>query len=132
MVTTRRSSLISFTVLVFGRLTSMPDCRIGAVIIKMIRSTSMTSTKGTILISEREVPVWRASCGMRFYPDLRLNFIRGVGCMSVGSRHFSLLQVILLDQRRDFHGEIIHARAHFANIMHEVVIGDHRGDGCKQ
>src|SRR2546425_4350837 len=64
MVITKRSSAISFTVLVLGRSTSMPDCRIGAVIMKMTSSTSTTSTKGTMLISESEVPVWRESCGI--------------------------------------------------------------------
>src|SRR5271169_6104113 len=69
--TTTRDSEISLTVLVFGTSTSIPDCRIGAVIMKITRSTSMTSTKGTILISEREVPVWRASCGIFVLFQLR-------------------------------------------------------------
>src|SRR5579863_5431746 len=69
--TTTRESEISFTVLVFGTSTSMPDCRIGAVIMKITSSTSITSTNGTMLISEREVPVWRASCGIFFKRVLR-------------------------------------------------------------
>ena len=85
----------------------MPDCRIGAVIIKMISSTSMTSTKGTILMSESDVPVWRVSCGMescgrrvspskwaRAWPRGRLG-----------------LEILLFDQRGNFHGEVIHPRA---------------------
>src|SRR4029077_14683901 len=72
--TTTRDSEISLTVLVFGTSTSMPDCRIGAVIMKITRSTSITSTKGTMLISEREVPVWRASCGIFVF--FRLRFAR--------------------------------------------------------
>src|SRR5579864_420818 len=70
--TTTRDSEISLTVLVLGTSTSMPDCRIGAVIMKITRSTSMTSTKGTMLISEREVPVWRASCGIFVFFQLRV------------------------------------------------------------
>src|ERR1700686_4961253 len=62
--TTTRDSEISLTVLVFGTSTSMPDCKIGAVIMKITRSTSMTSTNGTMLISEREDPDWRPSCGI--------------------------------------------------------------------
>src|ERR1700674_23546 len=69
--TTTRDSEISLTVLVFGTSTSMPDCKIGAVIMKITRSTSITSTKGTMLISEREVPVWRASCGIFVFFQLR-------------------------------------------------------------
>src|ERR1700730_6909948 len=69
--TTTRDSEISFTVLVFGTSTSMPDCRMGAVIMKMTRRTSITSTKGTMLISEREVPVGRASCGMFVFFQVR-------------------------------------------------------------
>src|SRR6267143_6761563 len=63
-VTTRRSWLISFTVRVFGTSTSMPDWRIGAVIMKIMSSTRTTSTNGTMLISESEVCVDLESCGM--------------------------------------------------------------------
>src|SRR6266545_3050327 len=41
--------------LVFGTLTSMPDCRMGAVTINITSSTSTTSTKGVTLISESEL-----------------------------------------------------------------------------
>src|SRR5207302_3931952 len=45
----------------------------GAVIIKMMSSTSTTSTNGTILISESEVCVDLESCGMfPFYQGGRL------------------------------------------------------------
>src|SRR6266436_1472956 len=55
--TTRRCSVISFTECVLGTSSSMPDCRMGAVIMKMIRRTSTMSMNGTMLISEREVCV---------------------------------------------------------------------------
>ena len=55
MLITRRSSVISFTDRVLGTLTSMPDCSTGAVTMKMISSTSTTSTSGVMLMSEREV-----------------------------------------------------------------------------
>src|SRR5216683_1991627 len=74
--TTTRDSEISLTVLVFGTSTSMPDCRIGAVIMKITRSTSMTSTNGTMFISEREVPVWRANCGIFVFFQLRFTRLR--------------------------------------------------------
>src|ERR1700730_17653492 len=80
METTTRDSEISFTVFVLGTSTSIPDCRIGAVIMKITSSTSITSTKGTMLISERVVPVWRASCGiifLLFYCVLLRGFVLG-------------------------------------------------------
>ena len=59
-----------FTVLVLGTSTSMPDCRMGAVIMKMISSTKTTSMNGTMLISESDVCVC-LTCGIvgwrRFY-----------------------------------------------------------------
>ena len=70
MVMTMRGWVISFTVLVLGTSTSIPDWRIGAVIMKMISRTRTTSMNGTILISESEVPVSRCICGMVFfYPN---------------------------------------------------------------
>src|ERR1039458_4573896 len=58
MVTTRRCSVISLTVRVLGTETSIPDCRTGAVIMKMTSSTSTTSTSGAMLISASEDRVW--------------------------------------------------------------------------
>src|SRR6476646_2286211 len=57
MEITRRSSEISFTTFVLGTETSMPDSSTGAVTIKMISSTSTTSTNGVTLISESDVSV---------------------------------------------------------------------------
>src|ERR1700722_20722384 len=51
MVSTSRCSVISFTALVIGTATSIPDCNTGAVIIKITSSTSTTSTRGVMLIS---------------------------------------------------------------------------------
>src|ERR1035441_4218007 len=58
MVTTRRCSVISLTVRVLGTETSIPDCKTGAVVMKMTSSTSTTSTSGVMLISASEVRVW--------------------------------------------------------------------------
>ena len=57
MLMTMRSSVISLTVRVLGTLTSMPDCNTGAVTMKMISSTSTTSTSGVTLMSEIELCV---------------------------------------------------------------------------
>jgi len=54
----------SFTVLVLGTSTSIPDCRIGAVIMKIISNTSKTSMNGTILMSASVESVPRCICGM--------------------------------------------------------------------
>src|SRR4051812_11444320 len=64
MVTTSRCSVISLTLCVLGTSTSMPDCRMGAVIMKMIRSTRTTSMNGIMLISESDVCVDLDSWGM--------------------------------------------------------------------
>src|SRR5271165_6071276 len=103
MVTTRRCSVISFTVCVFGRSTSIPDCRMGAVIMKMISSTSTTSMNGTMLMSERLVCVALASCG-----------ISGKG---------------FFDLRGEFQGEGVQTLRQIANVLQEMVISDKGGDG---
>src|ERR1035438_3854046 len=54
IVSTRRCSVISLTVRVLGTETSMPDCRTGALIMKMMSSTRTTSTSGVTLISASE------------------------------------------------------------------------------
>src|SRR5579863_9664393 len=105
MVTTTRDCGMSFTVCVCGKSTSMPDCRIGAVIMKMMSSTRTTSTSGTILISESEVPVC-LSCGMA------ADFLRA---------HF-------FDLRRNFHGEIIHARAEISDAADKIIVRDDGGN----
>ena len=52
MVTMRCSSVIWLTVRVCGTATSMPDCRTGAVTMKMRSRTRTTSTSGVMLMSE--------------------------------------------------------------------------------
>src|SRR4029077_9323526 len=71
MVMTKRCSVISWTVFVFGTSTSMPDCSIGAVIIKMISNTRTTSMNGIILISESVDWVDFEICICFFYGELR-------------------------------------------------------------
>src|SRR5580700_3969951 len=104
MVTTTRATLISFTVFVFGRSTSMPDCSTGAVIMKIIRSTSTTSTSGTMLISASDVSVCLESWGMA----------RGQLVIN-GFNHGQKL-----------HREVIHAGGGAANLAQELVIKDDR------
>src|SRR6267143_4462878 len=70
METTSRCSVISLTECVLGTSTSMPDCRMGAVIMKMIRRTRTTSMNGTMLISERAVWVDLFSWGINALPEI--------------------------------------------------------------
>src|SRR5271167_1046688 len=48
----------------------MPDCRMGAVIMKMMRRTRTTSMKGTMLMSERLVWVDLESWGIGGYSGI--------------------------------------------------------------
>src|SRR5579864_7755458 len=104
MVTTTRDCGMSLTVCVCGRSTSMPDCRIGAVIMKMMSSTRTTSTSGTILISDSDVPV----------------------CLSCGIADF--LRAHFFNLRGNFHGEIIHARAQISDAADKIIVRDDGGN----
>src|SRR5579862_1435035 len=158
METTMRDSAISLTVLVFGTSTSMPDCRMGAVIIKITSRTSMTSTKGTILISEREVPVWRASCGIfdffqrenksltqRTPSKPRTQSQIGIvfSSLSLCAKAFriyskllksspALARIHFFNDRRNFQREAVHARAEISDVMQKVVVGNHGGNGGEE
>src|SRR5882724_5268479 len=115
MVMTSRCSVISRMVLVLGTSTSMPDCRIGAVIMKMISRTSTTSTNGTMLISESEVCVCLESDGIGtlFSWALQLPFsIEG-----------------FLDLRGDFESECVKTLRQIANVLQKLIIKDNRWDG---
>src|SRR5277367_1449334 len=119
IVTTTRCSVSSLTVLVFGTATSMPDCRTGAVSMKITSSTSTTSTNGVILISASAVCVWpflfvKATCGLPF-------------------------DGVLIGHQRDFfHAvqqfarKIVHARGLAAQPPRELVIGNHRRNSDNQ
>src|SRR5438105_3416344 len=118
MLTTRRSWLMSLMVLVLGTSTSMPDCRMGAVIMKMMRRTRTTSTNGTILISESEVCVDLTICIVilrRGWWDGREKLVK-----------------CLLDLRGDFHSEIVQALPQVTNVLQKLVVKDDRGDGGSQ
>src|SRR5271163_779740 len=141
MVMTMRTWLSSFTVFVFGTSTSIPDCRIGAVIMKMISSTRTTSMNGTMLISESDDPVSRCTCGMVFFlPE----HVAGCGChpepatagegtafpFSVATSR--LRAVNRFNLRYKLRRKTIHARRDAANSAQVMVVGDHRGYGGKQ
>src|SRR5215470_12071346 len=105
---TSRCSVISLTVLVLGTSTSIPDCKIGAVIIKMISSTSTTSMNGTMLISDSDDCVFPASCGIS----------------STGER--------LFDLSSDLQRERIEALRQVTNVANEIVVENDGRDRRKQ
>src|ERR1700733_12555818 len=114
MVTTIRDSVISFTVLVFGTATSMPDCSTGAVSMKITSSTSTTSTSGVMLISASDVCVCpvllvKATCG------LPLDWL------------LARLERDLFHAVEQLAGEVVHARRKVAAARRELVVGHHRG-----
>src|SRR5690349_117422 len=117
MVTTRRCSVMTLTVLVLGTSTSMPDCRMGAVIMKMMRSTKTTSMNGTMLISESDVCVPLEICG--------IDFFAAGGKPPASAKSF-------LDLRSDFESKGVEALPEFANVSQELVVKDDRGNGGKQ
>src|SRR5579859_2093212 len=117
MVRTRRCWVISFTLRVFGTDTSMPDCSTGAVTIKMMSSTSTTSTNGVMLISASEVRVW---------PLLAVKATRGLPLHRVlfGADFFQAVQ--------QFAREVIHAGTELAQRGGELVVRDDRRNGDQQ
>src|SRR5246127_5210538 len=117
MLITMRSSVISFTVRVLGTFTSIPDCRTGAVTMKMISSTRTTSTSGVMLISASEVRVW---------PLLAVKATRGPPL------HRFLFGSDLFQAVEQFAREVVHAGAELAQRRGELVVGDHGGDGHQQ
>src|SRR5271163_1560272 len=114
MVTTRRCSVISRTVLVLGTATSMPDCRTGAEIMKMTSSTSTTSTSGVMLISARAVWV---------RPLLVVNATR-LSLSAARSDRLLGADIDVFHAVEQLAGEIVHARAELAETAGELVVGD--------
>src|SRR5271167_699107 len=114
MLMTSRSSVISLTLRVFGTETSIPDCSTGAVTMKMINSTSTTSTSGVMLISASEVRVWpllavKATCGLPLHRFL------------FGGDFFQAIE--------QFAREVVHAGAKLAQRGGELVVGDDGRNG---
>src|SRR5271168_2221665 len=117
MVSTIRCWVISFTLRVFGTETSIPDCSTGAVTMKMMSSTSTTSTSGVMLISASEVRVWpllavKATCGLPLHRFL------------FGGDFFQAVE--------QFAGEVVHAGAKLAQGSGELVVSDDGGNGDQQ
>src|ERR1700722_3636182 len=117
IVSTRRCWVISLTLRVFGTETSIPDCSTGAVTMKMIRSTSTTSTSGVMLISASEV---------RVCPLLAVKATRGLPL------HRFLFGGDFFQAIEQFAGEVVHAGAKLAKGSGELVVRNDGWDGDQQ
>src|SRR5579884_998844 len=161
MVMTTRAEGIWRTVRVLGRSTSMPDCKTGAVIMKITSKTSITSMNGTMLISESELAVGFISWGIanlsfRSFGSpgpqpgygnhgcrqsaKRLRrasaFVSGFQHRDAASRgprrHRRALLARHLDVRHHFRDEIVHPGGEFADAVEKVVVKNHRRNRGKQ
>src|SRR5271157_10889 len=118
MVTTGSSCAVSFTACTLGTSTSMPNSITWAVSMKMIRSTSTTSTNGVTLISDRLPPPPRR---LDPYPPPPLTEIA-----------MALLSETALGHVQELHGKVVHARADLPNPVAKNIIENRRGDGGRQ
>src|SRR3954470_7959635 len=100
-----------FWALAFGSATSTPWWSMGAAIMKMMSSTSITSTRGVTLMS-----AITGSSSPSPLPKLK--------AISPGP-----LGEIPLGQVEEFEHEVVHPRAQPAHVLGEVVVGDEGGNG---
>src|SRR5215470_3911087 len=122
MLTTGRSLTVSLVVFTAGTSTSMPDSITWAVSIKMISSTSSTSTNGVTLISDSAAPPRRPP---RPRPPLSL--------VEKATGHSSpLLLKVALGHIQELDGEVVHARADFLEHVTEVVVENSRRNSRAQ
>src|SRR3972149_7292626 len=136
MLTTSFSCEISLTVRVRGTSSSIPDCRIGAVSMKITSKTSSTSTKGVTLMSESDVCV---------FPSVSVNAIVPVQqedrcpaglarcpasevCSGSGGFLPPGLTVVPFRRVQKFQSEVIQSFGEFSNPSEKVVVADDRGD----
>ena len=117
---TSRSSVISLTVRVWGTLTSIPDCSIGAVTMKMMSSTRTTSTRGVMLMSASAVCV------------RPLAEVKAISAAPRWLGSVGLPSALPLHQIQHLQREVVVARGHFTNGANDEIVGDHRWDGGSQ
>src|SRR4029077_2014575 len=91
-----------------GRSIATPCCRIGAVTMKMMSSTSMTSTSGVTLMSEIAPPSLGAPNAMLFLQKMPLGDVEELGA------------------------EVIHLCRQHAKLAGETVVHHHGRDGSSQ
>src|SRR5579875_467315 len=108
-----------------NRSVSIPDCRMGAVSMKMTSSTSITSTKGVTLISESEVCVVplglvKAIGKQAFFRQQEQFHLSGRLC-EISLRHIQKLQ-----------GKFIQHAPKFFDALKVMIVSNHGGDGGKE
>src|SRR5438477_3465152 len=108
-------------VLVFGTSTSIPDCKIGAVIIKMMSKTNTTSMNGIILISESVDWVGFEICISFLLPLLRCLF-----------RSLRLHAECLFDLRGHLECRGVQALRQHPDVADKTIIKNYGGDGGKK
>ena len=105
-----------------GRFTSTPFCIIGAATMKMMSSTSITSTSGMTLISDSDVETRR--------PRRRPVFASGVRLM-----HPSALGEVPFRDVQELEREVVHLRRVDLHLRGEVVVevdGRNRGEQAER
>src|SRR5579863_6708957 len=143
MVMTTFSTSTAFTVCVLGRSTSMPDSRMGAVTIKMISSTSMTSTNGVTLISESDVRVrpWGVVKAInRSGVTGKSKFENQIAKKPQPNRVVlreardpsDQLREIALGHVHELQNKIVHQGAEFLDALKKIVVGDPPRNGRKR
>src|SRR5687768_4058354 len=107
-----------------GRFTCSPCCIIGAVTMKMISSTSITSTSGTTLISESEVATYPPR-PRRPRPDPPESCFCTEGIIS---RRSTGLREVALGDVQELEREVVHLGGEVLHPVREVVVEIHRRD----
>src|SRR5262249_31648877 len=108
---------------VFGRFTSMPRYMSGAVSMKIKRRTSVTSTRGMMLISASVPPMRWPPCSVSAESTL----------MAMGSRHPGRrLGERATDDVQEFEPEAIHLHRPVLHAIHEEVVAHDRRDGSAE
>src|ERR1022692_4144501 len=128
MVKTTRCSVISLIVRVLGTDTSIPDCNTGAVIMKMISSTSTTSTSGVTLISASEVRVWPVLPVKATFHRLSWR----IGGRFGSARRSGSTLWYLFHRVQQFTAKVIRGRCKYPNPSRELVVSNQGGNGHKQ
>src|SRR5688572_24851710 len=126
------ASMLSGAARVCGRSRGTPPVIRGAATMKMIRSTSMTSMNGVMLISLM-APARRLRRRRR---RAAVPWARPPGDAAMlrlsSSRQCDALVDLARQDGRELVGEGLHAALGLRHLRLELVVGEHRGDGGEQ
>src|SRR5262245_36757594 len=119
IVSTSRSSSADCLPPDRGRFTSIPRYIMGAVSMKMSRSTRTTSTRGMTLISARE-------------PRTRPPVSAPASVLIAILERLHRPEQAALDHVGQLEREVVHLGGPVTDLVHEVVVADDRRDGRRQ